>query len=131
VSRTALSLVVAAALACSSDPVDTTPPLRLVVHAGQNQNATVGSEVPVNPTVQVIGQQGEPRSAVVKFEVTRGGGTILASDVVTGDNGLARAERWVLGSVGPNTLKASLVLDPTQFVIFNATGVSADAARGR
>jgi hypothetical protein len=122
----ALIAIVSAQGCGGSEAVDTSRPVvTLTVYAGQNQSALVGTEVPTHPTVRVAGEFGEPLAVVVKFEVTSGGGTILADLVPTGSNGLAKAERWVLGAPGRNTLTATIPTEPSLSVIFTATGLQA------
>src|SRR6185503_4724597 len=68
----------------------------------------VGSTVPP-PGVIVRDAAGNPvANASVRFSVTAGGGTIYPTSVLTGLDGIARIERWILGSrSGTNTVKAT------------------------
>jgi hypothetical protein len=126
-----LAFTIVSAHGCGgSEPVDTTPlGPTLSVFAGQNQSAAVGAEVPIPPTVRVVNVNGSPTDAVVTFRITAGGGSILANTVATGENGLAKAEHWVMGAVGRNTLTATLVVNPSQVVTFTATGIAAASGR--
>ncbi len=62
----------------------------------------------------------------ITFSVTAGGGRIDAGSVVTGADGVARADRWILGiTAGLNTVSA--VAQGAAPVTFTATGVAGTA----
>ncbi|MDT8340063.1 MAG: hypothetical protein RQ751_01005 [Longimicrobiales bacterium] len=96
-------------------------PGKLVVEAGDDQVAEVGSAVAVPPTVKVVDALGNPvYNARVHFEVTAGGGSVslpasARTDVhgaatltyVPSDMaGLSGVDSWVLNTLGTNTLRA-------------------------
>jgi invasin-like protein/Big-like domain-containing protein len=113
----------------------TTPPIALGVGApssiggvtGDDQTATVGEAVPVDPAVMVLDADGNPLSGIpVTFTVTRGGGTVSENTPVTGDDGVATVGEWKLGrSAGANTLSAAVAGQDLAGspVVFSATGV--------
>lgn len=90
--------------------------------AGDNQNAPVGTDVEVEPSVRVIDQHGNNVEEVtVTFTVTLGDGSVTGAIQMTGSNGIATVGSWTLGPVpGDNTLTAS-----AGFVsaVFSATGL--------
>ncbi len=105
-------------------------PAALAITAGNNQTATAGSPVPVDPQVRVTDASGNPVAGVsVTFTVTGGGGSAAA--VATTDASGFAAVTWTLGSVaGPNTLDASAALaGGTSTVSFTATGLAGSAGR--
>ncbi len=106
----------------------TVTPANAVVHAGDNQSATVGSNVSVPPAIRVTTAQGHPAPGVlVAFTVASGGGSTGSSPVVTDANGVATASSWTLGTAtGANTLSASVV--GLSLVNFSATGTAGPAA---
>jgi hypothetical protein len=120
----------------------TTPPIALGVGApasieyvaGDDQTATVGSAVPIDPAAMVRDADGNPLSGIpVTFTVTAGDGTVSDNTPVTGQDGIATVGEWKLGgATGENTLSAAVAgLDLSGGpVVFSATGtpgpVSAD-----
>lgn len=106
-----LSATTANASGATSSAFDITPgsPKQLVVNDGQGQTAPVGTNVPVRPSVKVLDAFNNVVPGVnVKWEVTAGGGSVVAStdDPVnrpTGPLGLSTAVSWTLGpDVGNN-----------------------------
>lgn len=97
----------------------------LVVSAGSDQTATVGTAVSANPAVLVRDNSGAPVSGVtVTFSVASGGGSIANGTVATNPQGIAVAGPWVLGSAeGGNTLVANAASFTS--VSFAATAVKA------
>lgn len=86
-------------------PVATT----LVVHLGDSQEAVPGTAVPVPPAVRVLDAGGQPfPAAPVTFVVDTGGGSVTGATILTGADGVARVERWILGRTeGRNRLRVS------------------------
>src|SRR5206468_2262363 len=79
----------------------------IAVNAGNNQSATAGSAVAVDPSVIVRDANNNPVAGVaVTFAVASGGGTgSPTAPVTTGSNGIAAVTSWTLGTTaGPNTL---------------------------
>ncbi|HEY7481221.1 MAG TPA: invasin domain 3-containing protein [Gemmatimonadales bacterium] len=121
----------------------TTPPIALGVGApssiggvtGDDQTATVGQAVAIDPAVKVLDEDGNPLSGIpVTFTVTRGGGTVSDNTPVTGEDGIATVGEWKLGpSAGANTLSAvvsQLDLEGSP-VVFSATGVPGPVSASR
>src|SRR4029077_11778723 len=82
---------------------------QIAVNAGNNQSATAGSAVPIDPSVIVRDANNNPVGGVaVTFAVASGGGTVAPTTAVTtGTNGIATVTSWTLGpTAGPNTLTA-------------------------
>ncbi len=95
--------------------------------AGDDQSATVGDAVPIDPSVVVRDADGNPLGGIpVTFTVTGGGGTVSGNTPVTGADGVAMVSEWKLGTTaGENTLSAAVagqVLSGSP-VVFSATGV--------
>ena len=97
----------------------------IAVNGGNNQSATIGTPVPIDPSVVVTDGSGNPVSGVqVTFAVASGGGSVGGNPTVTTNaSGIATVSNWTLGTVaGTNTLTATapgLVGSP---VTFTATG---------
>jgi len=103
-------------------------PASVVAVAGDAQTATVGTAVPIAPTVLVRNAVNDPVSGVaVAFAIGSGGGTVTGATPVTDANGLATVGSWTLGTTaGPNTLTATVAgLTP---VTFSATGAPGPVA---
>ncbi|HEV8122979.1 MAG TPA: Ig-like domain repeat protein [Gemmatimonadales bacterium] len=91
-------------------------PTQMAITAGNNQTATAGTAVPVDPTVRVrdVGGNNVPNVSVT-FTVTGGGGTVTGpsgsgtSTIVSTDaGGLATLTSWTLGgTAGANTMSAT------------------------
>ncbi len=81
------------------------------VVAGNNQTATVGRTLPIDPAVRITDALGNPIAGQeVLFEVTAGGGSAVARRPVTDANGVATVGAWTLGETpGINTLRATAV----------------------
>jgi hypothetical protein len=95
---------------------------------GDGQSAPVGTEVPVEPAVRVLDEEGRPVEGYeVTFVVVGGGGSVSGATRTTGADGIARVGGWTLGPTpGTNTLEAragSLAGSP---VIFTAEGTQAE-----
>lgn len=92
----------------NSIDVTTGPASDIAIQAGNNQTATVATELPTDPAVIIRDSGGNPVSGVqVTFEVTGGGGSVTPTPVTTGSNGIA-ATNWTLGpTAGPNQMTAT------------------------
>jgi len=107
-----LAAVVLLAIAgCRGSGDLSTGPSQLVIVAGADQQAAVGTSVGTAPAVRVQDAAGTAVSGVtVKFTVTTGGGTVLGDSVLTDVNGRAATNQWILGTTpGTNTLHAQVV----------------------
>jgi adhesin/invasin len=100
-----------------------------VLFSGDNQSATVGTAVPVSPSVLVRDQYGNPVPGVtVTFAVTSGGGTATGAAPLTNSSGVASVGSWILGPLtGANTLTATVSPLSVSFV-FAAVGTVGAAA---
>jgi 6-phosphogluconolactonase (cycloisomerase 2 family) len=104
----------------------------LKLSAGDKQTAIAGNAVGIPPAVLVTDQAGNPLANVtVTFSVASGGGSITgATSVLTGANGIAAVNAWVLGTlVGPNTLTATATGLTGSPLTFAATGVAGPATQ--
>ncbi len=90
--------------------------------AGNNQSATVGRTLPVDPSVRITDALGNPIAGQeVVFEVIDGGGSAVARRPVTDANGTATVGAWTLGETpGTNTLRATATGLTVQPVVFTA-----------
>jgi peptidyl-Asp metalloendopeptidase len=105
------------------------PPDHLALVAGNNQTASAGTVLPVNPSVQVQDAAGNPvPGVVVNFTVQAGGGSVGSASVTTGPNGLASTS-YTLGTLsGSNRLTASAALPGSpNSITFTANGVAGPA----
>src|SRR5207244_4080542 len=98
----------------------------IAVNAGNNQSATVNTNVATAPSVKVTDQFGNAVSGTsVTFAAASGGRSATGHSQSTNASGVATVGSWKLGTgAGANTLTAtsgSLTGSP---VTFNATGVS-------
>jgi invasin-like protein/Big-like domain-containing protein len=94
--------------------------------AGDDQTATVGEAVPIDPSVMVRDADGNPLGGIpVTFTVTGGDGTVSDNTPVTGSDGVATVGEWKLGTTaGDNTLSAAVAGQDLSGspVVFSATG---------
>lgn len=83
----------------------------MTAFAGNNQTATVGRTLPVDPAVRITDALGNPIvGQEVLFEVISGGGSALVRRPLTDANGVATVGAWTLGETpGVNTLRATAV----------------------
>jgi len=106
------------------DSPSPTSVIRVESVEGGSQSAVAGTDVPIPPAVRVVDSLGQPVSGYrVTFVVTSGGGTVLNPAQETGSDGVARVERWTLGSPGLNTLEARAASLGSP-VVFQATALS-------
>ncbi len=87
------------------------PATALIVNAGNNQVAGIGTTLPVAPSVKVVDLFSNGIAGVtVSFSVTGGGGSATATTATSDATGVAAVGSWTLGSVvGANTLTATAV----------------------
>jgi hypothetical protein len=105
---------------------------QIAVNVGNNQSVTVGSAVPVPPSVIVRDANNNPVGGVsVTFAVASGGGTVVpTTPVTTGANGVAAVTSWTLGTTaGTNTLTATAAGLAGSPVTFTATGTVGTATQ--
>jgi adhesin/invasin len=95
--------------------------------AGDDQTATVGEAVPIDPSVMVRDADGNPLGGIpVTFTVTGGDGTVSDNTPVTGSDGVATVGEWKLGTTaGDNTISAAVAGQDLSGspVVFSATGI--------
>ena len=116
----------------ASFPVATGQPAALLVVAGADQDAPVGSTLAVAPTVVVRDARGNGVAGVtVRFSVEAGGGAVALSTVITSASGQASTP-WTLGTTtGRNALRVTTPALPDASVEFHADAVPGpvDASR--
>lgn len=89
--------------------------------AGDGQLAQTRKAVATSPAVRVLDQFARPLpGAIVVFAVSTGGGTITGARTATNESGIATAGVWTLGSVGENSLSASVEGRTISPAIFSA-----------
>ena len=119
------------ALGCGEDstgPKIGNPSVVFIV-SGDNESATVGTELPAPVVVRVTDDDGHAiPGQLVNFHVVSGNGSVFAGSSITNEQGEAR-ERWTLGTVAAQeqTLEARAV-DATSgqalvFATFHATAL--------
>ncbi len=111
-------LLVAALMGgCGSDsagptapPPPALQPATVAVNEGDTQMATVGTPVPMPPSVRIASADGTPMSGVaVRFDVVVGGGSVVGSPALSDASGVASLDRWTLGTAtGRNGLRATV-----------------------
>ena len=101
----------------------------LSIFAGNNQQAEVGTAVPVAPAVIARDAGGSPLADVpVVFALAAGGGVIADSVRLTDASGVARLGSWTLGTTaGVNALSAEA---GSHSLAFTATAVAGPADAG-
>jgi hypothetical protein len=99
-------------------------PAKLTVVSGTPQSGTVGQVLASPLVVKLTDASDNPIANVaIAFAVTAGGGALGATSVTTAANGQAQTT-WTLGSVGTNTVAASVPSAPSiPAVTFTATAV--------
>jgi aldose sugar dehydrogenase len=117
-----IGVLVLALLAVAGSGCDSDVPT-LVIEAGDNQVAPVGTAVPVAPSVQLRNASGQPVQGInITFTVTAGGGSVQGGTVTTDSLGTAQVTSWQLGpNPGQNTLTASVSGSSVPPVTFRAT----------
>ncbi|MFQ5705495.1 MAG: beta strand repeat-containing protein, partial [Gemmatimonadales bacterium] len=107
----------------TADVTGPSGPANVAVNSGNNQSVTVGTVLPVNPSVIVTDAGGNALQGVsVTFAVTAGLGSITGATQTTDAGGIATVGGWTLGTVaGANTMTATVTgLTPATFT---ATGL--------
>ena len=103
----------------------TGPPSAITIRSGDNQTWVQSSLVPQAPSVTVTDGQFPVPSARVVFAVASGGGTVsgpVQNTISSGASvGVATVGGWRLGSVGTNTLTATVQNSSIAPVTFTAT----------
>ncbi|MEO8295319.1 MAG: SBBP repeat-containing protein [Gemmatimonadota bacterium] len=121
-----LPTVLAFALACHGDTKlgPRFGPASITAHVPLQQDALVASQVALAPAVLVSSEDGTPEPDIeVEFRVLSGGGSIEASSMLTGADGVASVKSWTLGTLaGSNSLVATVAALPGIAVTFTATG---------
>ncbi len=86
------------------------PPQQVLPAIGDHQEASVGTAVPVPPTIKVRDSRGTGiPGVVVRFSVGSGGGRVTGDSAMTDAAGTAQVGSWILGTApGPNTLLATV-----------------------
>ncbi|GIW53442.1 MAG: hypothetical protein KatS3mg081_2797 [Gemmatimonadales bacterium] len=101
----------------------------VAIYEGDGQTGLVGYAVNIPPAVRVVDAGGQPLAGVtVNFAVTGGGGSVTGATKVTDTAGIARVDKWTLGSSpGTNTLTATVAGGgfAGSPVEFSATGATA------
>lgn len=90
--------------------------------AGDGQEWVEGGTVPVRPAVRVSDGTFPVSGVPVSFAVTGGSGRLTIDHVTTDREGVASVGSWRLGTVGANTLSATVAGIPEP-VVFRATAV--------
>lgn len=98
-------------------------PVSMAAASGAIQNATIGSAVPIVPSVVVRDGLGNPIAGIsVTFSIGSGAGTITGATAVTGPTGVAAVGSWTLGvTTGTQTLVARVSGLPEVVFTANAT----------
>ena len=112
-SRFGITATVAAAFivtGCRSIGDGLSGPTAIVVVAGGNQSATVGTAVAATPAFRVQDQGGNAVAGIsVLFTVTAGAGHVTSDSAKSDANGQVSVGQWVLGTrPGTNTLHATV-----------------------
>jgi adhesin/invasin len=103
------------------------PPASLTV-IGVEQTAGVGTPVATPQGVKVLDSFGTPIQGVhITFAVAANSGTATGLNVITDAAGEARVISWTLGSVGANTMTASIDNSAIAAKTITATGTAAGA----
>ncbi|HEU0016228.1 MAG TPA: Ig-like domain-containing protein [Longimicrobium sp.] len=109
------------------------PPATMDAVSGDDQVATVGTELPQALVVRVLDEDGDPvPDQAVNFVVMAGGGSVSAGTVQTDDDGRAEA-RWTLGTAAGDSqyVHARAVDDGGQVLasaVFSAMGTPGNPA---
>jgi hypothetical protein len=126
-----LALAITLTLGCGKDSTGPGigPPSVVFVVSGENQKATVGTELPAPVVVRVTDDDGNAIAGqLVNFHVVSGNGSLFAGSSITNEQGEAR-ERWTLGTVAAQEQKLEArAVDPTSgdpliFATFHATAL--------
>ena len=83
-------------------------PAAIVAKSGNGQNGVERGQLPVALQIEVTDGTYPIRGVQVDFAVTAGGGSVAVPNQVTNIDGLATVSGWKLGSIGPNTVTATV-----------------------
>ncbi|MGK2934006.1 MAG: Ig-like domain-containing protein [Gemmatimonadaceae bacterium] len=98
-------------------------PPAAIVKVGDFQSAIVGAAVPEPVSVMITDAGGNPISgAVVAFEVTSGGGSIVGESATSGADGIATLGSWTLGTT-PGLNKLTVTSGALGEAVFTAIAV--------
>ncbi|HEY0930478.1 MAG TPA: hypothetical protein VGE27_11215 [Gemmatimonas sp.] len=103
-------------------------PVSITAVSGTNQTATVGTAVPVAPSVILRDNRGNPVSGItVTFSIASGNGTVQGATATTTSGGVATVGGWTLGgTAGQQSLVARAANLPD--VVFTATATAGAAS---
>ncbi len=124
IPRFGFLLLAAATLRCSDGTID--PPggaARIELVSGNEQDATVGTTLPDPLLVRVTDENGDPVAGVAVAWEAQGGGSVSASSVASGSDGLASVRRTLGSTVGEQTATAAVTGLDGSPVTFTATAV--------
>jgi hypothetical protein len=110
-SQRVATLGVAAILAAacgSEEPPAPRVPEAISALLGDNQQAQVGTQLPISPTFLVTDRQGPLPGVAVAFTVSDASGFVSPTSATTGADGRASATWTVGGSLGQQTLTAAV-----------------------
>lgn len=101
-----------------------TAPASLTLQAGDGQQGSAGSTLPVKPAVLVKDASGRPvPNILVAFTIDSGGGSLSGGSATTNGGGIATAGDWTLGAAGSNVLRATVGgLPPVRFHAMAVSG---------
>ncbi|HEU4565048.1 MAG TPA: filamin/ABP280 repeat domain-containing protein, partial [Gemmatimonadaceae bacterium] len=95
----------------------------MTANGGNAQTATVGTAVPIAPSVMLVDPAGQPASGVAVTFAAQNGGSVTGATAVTDSAGIAAVESWTLGTTaGANTLTATAPGYAGSPLHFTATG---------
>jgi uncharacterized protein YjdB len=92
-------------------PPSCTPgtPASISINAGDGQTAVAGFAVPVPPSVKITNTAGQAACGVtVTFSIRSGEGSVTGASAISNESGIATVGSWTLGSIGGNSLFATL-----------------------
>jgi adhesin/invasin len=106
---------------------------KIALSAGNAQSVTVGTAVPVAPSVLVSDANNNPvAGVVVSFSVYTGGGSGTGLSATTDASGIATVGSWTLGTTaGANSMRATRTGLTGSPVTFTATGLVGPASQFR
>ncbi len=123
------ALTIVAACSSNSNPGGGGGTTTMVIFDGDGQSGTVGALLPIAPAVKLTNDNGPVSGDTVTFAITAGGGSLLNATGVSGQDGVARADAWTLGTVaGSNIVSATATKVAGSPATFHATGHAGAAA---
>ncbi len=104
------------------------PPAHLSLVAGDNQTAQVNATVPIAPAVVIRDANGNPvPDAIAIFVVMQGGGSIGGAIASSGQDGVAAATFWKLGTTAGRVIVRATVQAVPDTVFFTAIALAGPA----